>query len=92
MIDVLLSSATVDKDIIQIGSTENVQVLPQCLINVAGAPDRPKGITRLSYRPKRVRKAVRYSWPAFIRMLLKAAMMSILEKYLCNRLSPGQHD
>ncbi|KYG39825.1 hypothetical protein M433DRAFT_301030, partial [Acidomyces richmondensis BFW] len=51
------------------------------LWKVAGAPVSPNGITKDSNRPKRVRKAVRYSCPSFIRILLKADTISILEKY-----------
>jgi len=50
------------------------------LWNVAGAPVRPDGITRDSNNPKRVRKAVSFSCPLFIRTSMNAQMISILEK------------
>ena len=51
------------------------------LQKVAGAPNRLNSITRLLYRPNQVQNVVKYSQPFFIRTLLKAAIILILEKY-----------
>jgi hypothetical protein len=48
---------------------------------VAGALVSPKGITRDLNRLSFMRKAVRYSSPFLIYMLLKAVTILILEKY-----------
>jgi hypothetical protein len=52
------------------------------LCYVPGAPVSPNGITKDSNRPSFVQKAVRYSRPFLIQILLKAATISTLEKYL----------
>jgi hypothetical protein len=52
------------------------------LCQVPGALVSLNGITRDLNRPNLVRKAVRYSRPFLIWMLLKAATISTFEKYL----------
>jgi hypothetical protein len=52
------------------------------LCQVPGALVSPNGITRDSNKPSFVQKAVRYSRPFLIQMLLKAATISTFKKYL----------